>query len=249
MGLYGMDMFYRAGIVCRGNSFRAGDRNVVYEKNTTGKGEEHFSQRGIGHKILCPNGNGHKILCPNVEGTMTKALGNRKKEVELPKKTGNRIGTIIRKGLSLKRSIATINTKIKENTEAIIPFAAIQAEMTGMKSATFRSEDGEVTVKFGEKITYDEADIPKIKAILGPIFDQMFHTIPTFAVNTEDIPEIEQHLGRDFSRLVQKQETVRHTKDFLALIADADSPISKKVRDFVSVQATKPAVSFDTVKG
>jgi hypothetical protein len=180
---------------------------------------------------------------------MTVALGFRKKEIELPSKTGSKIGTIIKEGLSLKRSLSAINTKIKDNNEAIIPFAETHVAKTGMKSATFRSEEGEVKVLFGERITYDEADIPKIKAILGPIFDQMFHTIPSFAVNTEDIPEIEQRLGRDFPRLVQKQEKFVHTKDFLALIADADSPISKKVRDFVSVQASKPAVSFDTLKG
>lgn len=176
---------------------------------------------------------------------MTVALGSRKKEIPVPSKNGNRIGRIIKRGVSLRRRLDELKVMIEKNNEVLLPHAEHLREKTGLKSAVFKSADGVVTVKFSESITYDEKDMGEIKGILGPVFTQMFHEIPSFAVNPEDIPEIKNQLGKNFDRLVQTQYAHRHTKDLVNLIADGDSETAKKLREKISIETKKPSVSYE----
>lgn len=176
-----------------------------------------------------------------------EAEGTQKKKLPVPTKNGNRIASIIRRGLNLIQKLEASKQAIEENNKQLIPHAENLTEKTGLKQAVFKSEDGKVTVKFGENISYNDDDVAKIKGILGPIFGQMFHEIPGFAVNIEDIPEIKKRLGADFGRLVAEQKTYKHTPDLLKLIADGDSDIARRLRDVIRIEAKKPSVKFETL--
>jgi len=173
------------------------------------------------------------------------ALTRGRKEVSVPKGHDRKIDAIIRKGLQLKARLVLTREAIETNNDRLIPYAEQLAGSTGLKSAVFRGSQGTVTVKFNERIVYDEKDMAKIKTALGPIFSQMFHEVPSFAVNPEDIPEIKEKLGADFDRLVQQQATFKHTMELAGLIADGDSETAKRLRDFISIETKKPTVSYE----
>jgi len=179
---------------------------------------------------------------------MVTALGARKKELDVPARNGKRIEIIIRKGLQYKQRIDGLKLATVQNNERIIPHAENLAAKTGLKSAVFKSEDGQVTVKFNESVSYDEKDMDHIKTILGPVFTQMFHEVPSFAVNPEDIPEIRERLGFEFKRLVKVQKTHKHTKALLDLIYDGDNAVARQLRNHISIEARKPTINYDTVK-
>jgi len=178
---------------------------------------------------------------------MVTALSERKRELEVPAKNGKRIEAIIRKGLYLKNKSNEIKQATEKNNARLIPHAENLTAKTGLKSAVFKSEDGKVTVKFNESIVYDEKDMDHIKAVLGPIFTQMFHEVPRFAVNPEDIPEIKERLGLEFKRLVKVQKTHKHTKALLNLISDGDNEVARELRNHISVEPKKPTISYETV--
>ena len=178
---------------------------------------------------------------------MVTAAGTRKKELEVPAKNGKRIEIIIRKGLYLKNKSNEIKQATEQNNERLIPHAENLTAKTGLKSAVFKSEDGKVTVKFNESIMYDEKDMDHIKTVLGPVFTQMFHEIPSFAVNPEDIPEIKERLGHEFKRLVKVQKTHKHTKALLDLISDGDNEVARELRNHISIEPRKPTISYETV--
>jgi hypothetical protein len=179
---------------------------------------------------------------------MVVAVGKQKKEVDVAEQNGNRLERIIKKGLQLKERLDKIKVEIEKNNQLIIPHAEHLIEKTGLKSATFKSADGMVTVKFTESISYEDKDMQTIKEILGPIYTQMFHEVPSFAVNPGSIPEIQKMLGKDFGRLVQVQATYSHTKNLLDILADGDSEVARKLRDFVQIVVKKPTITYETVK-
>lgn len=176
---------------------------------------------------------------------MVTALTRGKKEVDVPQKDGRVIDNLINKGLQLKTRLEVTKEAIEANNGKIIPFAEELAGSTGLKSAVFRGSKGTVTVSFRDGIVYDPQDMDAIKSILGPVFTQMFHEVPSFAVNPEDIPEIRKRLGKDFDRLVQVQASYKHTKELTDLISNGDSATAKEVRKFVTIEAKKPTVSFE----
>ena len=178
---------------------------------------------------------------------MVKAVGTRKKELPVPQKNGNRITGIIKRGLQLKRRLEETKQNIEKNNQILLPHAENLTVKTGLKSAVFKSEEGMVTVKFSASILWDEKDMAAVKEILGPIFTQMFHEVPSFAVNPEDIPEIMKRLGRDFNRLVKVQTVHKHTKSLVNLISDGDSEIAKKLRTHIMIEAKKPSVSYESI--
>ena len=178
---------------------------------------------------------------------MVVAIDKGKKELEIPGKNRLRIAQIIKRGIQLKKSMEGVRQNIEKNNQSLIPHAENLAEKTGLKSAVFKGIEGTVTVKFTETIRYEEKDIGTVKEILGPIFTQMFHEIPSFAVNPENIPEIKKLLGKNFDRLVHIQATCKHTKALIDILSDGDSEVSRKLRDFVFIEPRKPSVSYDPV--
>lgn len=178
---------------------------------------------------------------------MVKAVGVRKKELSVPAKNGSRIARIIKRGLQLKQRLEETRQSIEKNNQILLPHAENLTAKTGLKSAVFKGDEGMVTVKFSESISYDEKDMAAIKEILGPIFTQMFHEVPSFAVNPEDIPEIMKRLGKDFNRLVKVQTTHKHTKSLLDILSDGDSEIAKKLRVHIMIEANKPSVSYESI--
>ena len=176
-------------------------------------------------------------------------IGAQKKEYEIPPKTGRKITQIIRKGVDLKQQLETTKQEIEKNNQLLIPHAEHLAGMSGQKTVSFKSHNGKVTVKFGDVIIYVEKEIPKIKEILGPLFDTFFSRETSFAVNLTDIPEIEKLLGKNFSRLIQEQTTHKHKTKIRTILSDGDSDVSKKLRDVISIEPKKPSVSFETVTG
>lgn len=178
---------------------------------------------------------------------MVTALGMRKKELEVPKKNGKRIERIIKRGIVLKQRFEDIKQQIEQNNQALLPHAENLTMKTGLKSAVFKSIDGMVTVKFSDSVVYDDKDMKTIREILGPLFIQMFHEVPKFAVNTEDIPEIMKRLGKDSKRLIQVQATFKHTKELLSILSDGDSDLSRKLRDYIFIEPKKPSITFENV--
>lgn len=177
---------------------------------------------------------------------MLKAVLRGKKEEEITdRKKAGKIRMLIRLGIGLKRRIALAELKIKDVNEALLPFAEDLRTTTGLTTATFRSEDGDVEVRFVEFLAWDEKDMPSIKAALGPVFSRYFHEVPVFSVNPEDIPEIRERLGKDFNRFFRVQATYKHTPDLRDLLADGDSPVGEKLRALVRLEQKKPSVRYD----
>lgn len=174
-----------------------------------------------------------------------KAVLRGKKETPLDPKQSGRIRPLIRNGVKLKKQGETAKGKLEQNNARLLPYAEDLRETTGLSTATFKSPDGTVTVRFTDAITFDEADIPKIKGILGPRFDRIFTSTPFCAVNETDIPEIKKKLGKDFDRLIAVETSFSHTKELRELLCDADDPLGKRLRKYVNVQAKKPVFSYE----
>ena len=179
---------------------------------------------------------------------MVKALIRGKKEVEMDAKSAISIFKLIKNGLGLKILMAISKAKLEKNNEKLIPFAENLAESTGLKSSTFKTELGSVTVKFTDGISYDEKDMPKIKKALGPLYTKMFTEIPMYTVNPDDIPEIKNKLGEDFTRLLGEQPSYKPTLELRKLLCDADNERGKKVREYVSIVNNKPTVTYERVE-
>lgn len=168
----------------------------------------------------------------------------REEEIEDPRKAA-KIRGLIRQALALKKKIETAQAKLLTTNEALRPFAEDLRTITGLQTATFKVDEGQVVVKFGEKIGYEAKDMQYIKEILGPVFAQAFHVVPSFAVVPENIPEIKKKLGSDFDKLVKVQETYKHTDALKAYVTDGDSVIGKKLRSYVTVEPCKPSFSYE----
>jgi len=175
---------------------------------------------------------------------MVKAVLRYKKETTVPARDAKPILGLIRKGLFLKKQIEKAKALTEENNVKLMPFAEELASSTGLKTATFKSSDGSVTVKFTDEISYEEKDLPAIKRALGPLFSQMFYEQKFFAVNQEDIPEIREKLGPDFKRLVSEQATTKHTPALKDLIANGDNQTAKTLRKYIFIEPKKPQVAY-----
>lgn len=178
-----------------------------------------------------------------------RALSNRKKEVDVVKADARALTSIIKKGVQLKARLKATKEGIEKNNARLIPFAEGLCESTGLEIAVFKSEDGVATTSFGNKIKYDMDDVALIKDILGPVFAQFFHEVPSFAVSIEDIPEIKELLGTEFDRFVVSQSSFKHTTELKKLLVDGDSAQAKKVRELVSVVPNNPSVKFENNPG
>jgi len=176
-------------------------------------------------------------------------IGARKKEFDIPTKNSRKIAQIIKEGVQLKKQLEEIKHQIEANNQRLIPHAENLAGISGQKTVSFKSHNGLVTVKFGDTIIYEEKDIPKIKGILGPLFDQAFSRETSFAVNITDIFEIKKLLGKNFEKLIKEQTTHKHKKNLRDLLSDGDNEISKKLRAVIMIEAGKPSISFETVTG
>lgn len=168
----------------------------------------------------------------------------REEEIEDPRKAA-KIRGLIRQALALKRKMETAQAKLAETNAALLPFAEDLRTITGLQTATFKADEGTVVVKFAEKIGYDTKDMAKIREVLGPVFAQVFHVVPSFAVAPESIPEIKKKLGADFDRLVKVQETYKHTDALKAYVTDGDSAIGKQLREYVTIEPCKPSFSYE----
>lgn len=179
---------------------------------------------------------------------MTIAFGKGKKVISLPEKTGRKIAGIIKRGLALKAKTAQMKAEIEKNNASIIPFADKNREVTGLKSAVFKSDDGKVNVKYTSTVVYEEKDMPKIREILGPAYPLYFNEVPGFVVNGEDIPEITKKLGADTDRLVHRHNMISHTPRFVELLCDGDSKLGKQLRDLAYIRPNTPTVSYEPAK-
>ena len=185
----------------------------------------------------------------NQEGVMTPVvgLGLRKQEVPIPKKNADRIGRIIRDGVRLRTQLETIKQAIEKNNELLIPHAENLAGVSGQKSVAFKSDIGIVEVKFSDAIKYLEKDMPKIKEILGPLFDQVFSTETTYAVNMTSIPELKKILKKKYDELIKEQDRYSHKKKLRDLLCDGDSEMTAELRKHVYLEPGKPTISFTEV--
>jgi hypothetical protein len=176
---------------------------------------------------------------------MVRAVLRGKKEEAVSPKIAAKIRPLIKKGVTLITRLAQTKIAIEENNGKLLPFAEDLRVTTGLGFSIFKSDAGEVTVKFGDAINYSVKDMPKIKKILGPLFPKMFHEVPVFAVSLADIPEIKQKLGRDFDRLVSQDASYTHTKDLRELLCDGDSAVGKQLRDLVRIEEKKPSIGYE----
>ena len=174
---------------------------------------------------------------------MVKAVVRGKKEMEVDAKIAGKIRMCIRQGLVLKRKIELAKAALEVNNERLLPFAEDLRVTTQLTSSTFRSEDGEVTVKFSEALAWEEKDMPRIKAISGPLFTTLFHEIPMFAVNSEDIPEIQRKLGKDFERLVSQQSCFKHTPALKDILTN-ESTLGTKLGNYILVKPKAPSFGY-----
>ena len=174
-------------------------------------------------------------------------IGARNKEFEIPTKNARKIGPCIKKGVQLIARAKTILNEIEENNKLLIPHAENLAGISGQKKVGFKSPDGIVSVIFSDSLLYEEKDIPKIKKILGPLFDQVFSAETTYAVNMVDIPEIRKLLGKDYETLIKEQTSHKHKTKLRDMLSNGDSETSKALREIVIIEAKKPAVKFETV--
>ena len=174
-------------------------------------------------------------------------IGAQKKEFDIPTKNARKIAQIIQEGVRLKKQSDEIKQQIEANIQQIIPHAENFASISGQKTVSFKSNNGLVTVKFGDTVLYEEKDIPKLKGILGPLFDQAFSRETLFAMNLTDIPEIQKLLGKNFERLIKEQSSYKHKPKLRGLLSDGDSKLSKELRKVIMIEAKKPSVSFETV--
>jgi len=179
--------------------------------------------------------------------TSTVGLGLRKQEIPIPKKNADKIGRIIRDGIRLRQQLETIKQAIEANNQRLIPYADNLVAISGQKSVAFKSDAGIVEVKFGDVIKYFEKDMPKIKTVLGPLFDQAFSTETSYAVNITSIPELKIRLGKKYDELIKEQATYSHKKKLRDMICDGDSELTKELRKLVFIEAKKPSISFTWV--
>ena len=173
-------------------------------------------------------------------------IGARNKEFEIPTKNARKISPIISKGVKLIQQLEAIRQEIEKNNQLLIPHAENLAGLSGQKKVGFKSPDGIVSVTFSDSLLYSEKDIPKIKAILGPLFDQVFSAETTYAVNMVDIPEIRKLLGKNYETLIKEQTSHKHKTKLRDMLSNGDSETSKALRDVVTIEAKKPAVKFET---
>jgi hypothetical protein len=177
--------------------------------------------------------------------TTVAVLARKKEQAVGDQKKADKIRRLICQALALKKKMEAAQAKLIATNAALLPFAEDLRETTGLQTATFKVDEGQVVVKFAERIGYEEKDMPGIKAALGPVFAQAFHVVPSFAVLPESIPEIKKKLGADFEKLVLVQETYKHTDVLKAFVTDGDSEIGKKLRQYVTITPTKPAFSYE----
>lgn len=174
-----------------------------------------------------------------------KAMFPRKREEELDLRHAKAIMPLIKQGLDLVKKIAALKIKQADVNAKLLPWAEELREVTKMVSATFKSEDGAVVVKFSDSLVWDEKDMPRIREAAGPLFSTLFHEVPSFALNLDAIPEIKQKLGKDFDRLVVQRSNFKHTPELKKILCDGDSVTGKKLRDFICIAENKPVFSFE----
>jgi len=174
-------------------------------------------------------------------------IGARKKEFDIPTKTARKIAPIIKNGIHLKQQQGLIKLGLEENNRLLIPHAENLAGISGQKKIGFKSPDGMVEVTFSESLIYNEKDIPKLKKILGPLFEQVFSRETTYAVNVVDIPEIKELLGKKYESLIKEQSSHKHKPKLRDMLSDGDSETAKKLRDVITIEPKNPAVKYETV--
>ena len=174
-------------------------------------------------------------------------LGARKKEFEVPTKNARKIAPLIKNGIHLKQQLGLIKIGIEENNKLLIPHAENLAGLSGQKKVGFKSHDGMVEITFSESLIYDEKDIPKLKKILGPLFEQVFSRETTYAVNVIDIPEIKKMLGKKYDSLIKEQTIHKHKQKLRDMLSDGDSETAGKLRNIITIEPKNPAIKFETV--
>ena len=178
----------------------------------------------------------------------TVGIGARQKEIPVPTQNGRKIAELIREGIKLQIQIGILKGQLEENNKLLIPHAEHLAAMSDQKTVGFKAPTGKVTITFGDLINYAEKDMPKIKKILGPLFDKAFSTLVTYDVNAEDIPDIKKLLGKEYERLIAEQPIYTHTKELRNLLSDGDSKVGEKLRDVIIIEQARPKVKYETVK-
>jgi len=176
-------------------------------------------------------------------------IGLRAKEIDIPKKNSQKIDRIIKDGVRLKKHLEDTKQEVERNNQLLIPHAENLAGISGQKTVGFQSPHGSVKVTFGDKIVYRESDMPKIKGILGPVFDQVFTRETTYAVSISEIPEIKRLLGKMYDTLIKEQDSHSHKKKIRDILSDGDSEVSKKLRKIVLIAPNKPSIVFNKDAG